>query len=291
MRWWAVGVIAGVTFVACTAFEAGNEGASSPIDGGPDRAASVTNDASAESGGASGCPADAFCEDFESGDLRRWDNTFTGTTKEAVDVAVEERDGGTGSHALHASTAGAFGDASSVRVDAFAQKSLPVVPGGTLATRAWVRFRTLVTPPVYPFVMTARHDGDPSTQYFLDGPVLSDAMHWGFLSDHTGRDYEGASASDAAKPTEWTCLELDVRLAPDDANGRVRLFVNDRLMVEKARSTVDAATVGAISTYELWAGISRPGQTVAGDLLLDDIVFEHFTDDPSGQAPRIGCGP
>jgi hypothetical protein len=57
------------------------------------------------------------------------------------------------------------------------------------------------------------------------------------------------------------------------------------------RSTVDAADVGQVDRYEIWAGLARPGPTVAGDLYLDDIAFAHFDDDPAGDAPRIGCSP
>jgi hypothetical protein len=290
MRRWG-GVIAGAAFVACSAFEAGNSGTAPASDAGADHAAPVT-DGPSESGAPSRCPDGGFCDDFESGNLGRWEHLFPGTDNETVDVAIAERDGRRGNHALHATTKGAFGDAATTRVDAFAQKIQPVVPGGTLATRAWVRFGTVLTPVVYAFLMTARHDGDANRQYFIDGVVLDEAgKHWGLESDHTSRDYASAFATEGAKPNEWTCLELDVRLAPEDAIGRVRLFVEDRLVAELARSTVSAATVSEISTYELWAGISRPGPTSAGDLFLDDVAFAHFDDDPTGDAPRIGCRP
>ncbi|MEO6775837.1 MAG: hypothetical protein ABI467_22950 [Kofleriaceae bacterium] len=208
------------------------------------------------------CPAFAdFCDDFETGDLSRWDGMrIVGSGSVSVEPGAA-RDGRFGLHAQVPAPA-AGNDEASIEVTRASPSS------GTYAMREWI---DPLTPIVnYTFVLSARDDqgayaavgGNSSGDW-----VASEAPPGGTpIGDHP-------SPEATVTPGNWVCAELDVIVGSPAGTSQIELYVGDALVVS-------SPMVDPMPAYtELFVGIPRAAP-IGFEVRVDDVVIAH---------QHIGC--
>lgn len=208
------------------------------------------------------CPAFAdFCDDFETGDLSRWEGMrIVGVGNVSVESDAA-RDGRFGLHALVPSPA-AGNDEASIKVARASPRS------GTYAMREWIYALTPIVN--YTFVLSAR---DERGAYAAVGGnlsgdwVTSEAPSGGTpIGDHP-------STMAVAAPGGWVCVELNLIIGSTPATSTVELYVGDTMVVS-------APMVDPRPAYtELFIGIPRAAP-IGFEVRIDDVVIAH---------QHIGC--
>jgi hypothetical protein len=223
-------------------------------------------DLAAPPDGGLACPSGAiFCDDFESGDVSRWDGLNPGG------AGVTEQVDGTrplhGNYALHATAARDAPDGGVAVAGAVLGKQLPnPATTGTIAAREYVYLSALPT-------------GSGTVLLDFDGPTFANLIS---ASSSSGKFTVGGTLGGHGSQVDvpvgrWFCLELvvDVR---SDTTGRVQLYLDGA-----ASPIVDASgtTLPANQSYAiLQAGLLRVDGTVAFDAWFDDVALA---------AQRVGC--
>lgn len=225
-----------------------------------------------------------LCEDFET-DPPAWPVKSTYRTNGDADRAAVDRPNALpGNHVLRSTTGGV---GSGDRVDAFQVRDL-AGKGPVFAVRAWVhREATNDEPDAYIWMLTARHSDNAGYSYYLHSPYIEND-DWYIVSNTDTQPYAEFGPRKKTPLDAWTCVELDVLLAPGEA-GLAKLFIDGALTATEQRATLDQAKVEDVPTPpQLFLGIIHPGETAEETIDYDDVMVGSFAETTLANQPRLG---
>ncbi|MBX3205227.1 MAG: hypothetical protein KF764_09165 [Labilithrix sp.] len=258
-------------------------GSTASVDGGVIDASPATDaeGPSESDGGATAvCPdAAILCDDFESGDFRRWEGPPIAEAPSRLDVdslGPPRR----GSFGLHFATERNEVDGAIVRTSArLRSKAFDEVTAGTLAVRFYMLAPTVPSQATTLFWFSkGPQDGAVSVLYVEQGKWAAQSV---------GGTIDGATFAPSAvaiASNRWTCVEwvVDVGVA-----GRQQIFL-DGSPAPVLVSEMD--TVGSTARGYAHGSFLMNNQGPASQhLFFDDVVLATFAGRAEG--PRIGCGP
>jgi hypothetical protein len=205
----------------------------------PDPAQTCVPQTGVDGGAIGGCPQGAlFCDDFETGDTRRWEGTMEAHPQSVI---VDHTRPFRGQVALHASDA--------VTAEVF--QHVPTQATGILSTRFYV------------FAVTQVGGTDMLGWSGATGDALvvgiDGSGNWTLTENNRGHN-----AAAVVPSGRWLCVELEVDLPP---TRNLRLFVDGAPVIDQAMLVVSAT-----SYDKLAAGVVAVRTSATPELFIDDVA-------------------
>lgn len=242
----------GICRAAINPMDAGRDSGEDRFDAGPPFDAGRRDTGAPDGGAGTGCanPMHIFCEDFESGNIGRWTNRFSGTsTVEVSSVAARS-----GMYSVRATSA-APNERALIYVPAFEGMTVP---------DQWMRAFYLF-PAGSPAETSIMDVGDAT----FEAGVIVDVIDFGTMgwasSYDMGMVFDG-NVSVSLDTDTWICVELHVEQGP---NGAVELFVDGNL--ESNRVGVDTTGPGTLQNVAVGSWSFAPSG--ARLVYVDDVVI------------------